>query len=80
MRNRDDYEGRIIEYILSGNTDMIKTLFDIGFLRPDDTFNFTGGNSNNPEDRCSALALIAKQYTTIPNYQQMIDLFTAKEL
>ena len=66
---------RIKRYILGGNVTMIQNLIDIEFLNIKyDSFNFTGGDSNNPEDQCPALELISRQYFVIHNYKQMIDL------
>lgn len=70
-----DIGRRIMKFILGGNVTMIKNLIEIGFLSaPYDSYNFTGGDSNNPEDHCSALELIARQHYVIHNYKEMIDL------
>lgn len=64
-----------MHYIVTGNIDMIKTLLEIKFLHPQyDTFDFTGGNTGNPEDSYLMLELIADQNEAIPNYKEMIDL------
>ena len=48
---RDDFGGRIMNYILTGNVAIMKSLLEIKFLDPQyDTFDFTGGNAGNPED------------------------------
>ena len=74
-RYRDDFGGRIMNYIVTGNVDIFKTLLEIKFLHPQyDTFDFTGGNTGNPEDSYLMLELIADQNEAIPNYKEMIDL------
>jgi hypothetical protein len=72
---RDDFGGRIVNYIVTGNVAIIKALLEIKFLHPQyDTFDFTGGNTGNPEDSYLILELIADQNGPIPNYKEMIDL------
>ena len=73
------FEGRILSYILKGNVEMIKALLDIKFLDLQyDTFNTVGRQSSNkPEDHHLILEVIAKQYSPIPNYKEMIDLILA---
>lgn len=70
------FEGRIINYILKGNVEMIKSLLEIKFLDPQyDVLNTVAKkSSNNPEDHHLILEVIAKQYEPIPNYKEMIDL------
>jgi hypothetical protein len=64
-----------MNYIVTGNVDIFKTLLEIKFLHPQyDTFDFTGGNTGNPEDSYLMLELIADQNEAIPNYKEMIDL------
>jgi hypothetical protein len=66
---------RIKRYILGGNVTMIQNLIEIEFLNIKyDVFDFTGSYTNNPEDSCPALELIARQYFVINNYKQMINL------
>lgn len=73
--NNDDLSGRIMNYIVTGNVSIIKTLLEIKFLDPQyDTFDYTGGNTRNPEDLYLMLELIASQNEAIPNYKEMIDL------
>ena len=65
-----------MNYIVTGNVAIVKTLLEIKFLHPQyDTFDFTGGNTGNPEDSYLMLELIADQNEAIPNYKEMIDLF-----
>ena len=72
----DDLGGRIMNYVVSGNVDMIKGLLELKFLNPQyDTFNYTGStNHHNAGDLYLLLELLAAQYETIPNYKDMIDL------
>ena len=70
--NNDNLGGRIMNYIVTGNVSMMKTLLEIKFLDPQyDAFNHM---SNNPEDSYLMLELIASQNEAIPNYREMIDL------
>ena len=72
--NNDNLGGRIMNYIVTGNVSMMKTLLEIKFLDPQyDAFNDDMGN-NNPEDLYLMLELIASQNEVIPNYREMIDL------
>ena len=74
-RYLDDFGGRIMNYIVTGNVAIVKTLLEIKFLHPQyDTFDFTGGNTGNPEDSYLMLELIADQNEATPNYKEMIDL------
>lgn len=73
IRDDEDLNSRVISYIYKGNYKMVETLFDIGFLRPDDTFDITGrGGRGNPEDSDTMLSHIARW--PCPNYKELIDI------
>lgn len=69
----DDLNCRVLNYLENGNIAMIKKLFEIGFLRHDDTFDITGrGIRGNPEDSETMMHIIARYET--PNYKNLIDI------
>jgi hypothetical protein len=69
----DDLNCRVLNYLESGNIAMMKKLFEIGFLRHDDTFDTTGsGIRGNPEDSDTMMSIIARN--EIPNYKNLIDI------
>ena len=69
----EDLNDRVLSYVYAGQYDMIQTLFEIGFLRPDDTFDITGrGYRGNPEDLEPLLIHIAR--ASCPEFKKIIDI------
>ena len=68
-----DLNCRVINYIRKGDYNMIQTLFEIGFLRKDDSFDITGRDyRGNPEDSATMIFHIARR--PCPNYKELIDV------
>jgi hypothetical protein len=70
--NNDDYGGRIMNYLITGNTEMIKFLFAIGFLDKTDMLDPTGNYRHISPDAVPLLHIIARY--GCPNYMKMIDI------
>jgi len=69
----EDLNDRVLSYVYAGKHDIIQNLFEIGFLRSDDTFDITGrGYRGNPEDLEPLLIHIAR--SSCPNFKKMIDV------
>lgn len=74
MRGDDsDLNCRVINYLRKGDYNMIQTLFEIGFLNKDDTFDITGRDyRGNPEDLATMIFHVARY--SCPNYKEVIDV------
>lgn len=70
--NNDDYGGRILNYLSTGNTEMIKFLFAIDFLNKSDVLDTTGHYRHTSSDTVPFLHVIARY--GCPNYMKMIDI------
>ena len=70
--NNDDYGGRIMNYLITGNAEMIKFLFSIGFLDKSDMLDPTGHYRHTSSDTVPFLYIIARY--GCPNYMKMIDV------
>ena len=68
-----DMGERICNYITSGNTTLLKILFDCGFLQASDTFDPTGQKKHgSSEESISLLHILARNGS--PKYQEIIDI------
>jgi hypothetical protein len=68
----EDYGGRILNYLITGNTEMIKFLFTTGFLEKSDNLDPTGNYRHNSPDAIPFLHIIAIYGCS--NYMKMIDI------
>jgi ankyrin repeat protein len=70
--NNDDYGGRIMNYLINGNTEMIKFLFAIDFLNKNDVLDSTGHYRHLSSEAVPFLHIVARY--GCPNYMKMIDV------
>jgi hypothetical protein len=66
----DGIVGRIINAIYKGDVDFIHSLYKIGLLQPQDTFDTTGNDNHGGYDAVPILHIVAQR--PCPDYKAMI--------